>query len=129
VFVAATANDLSATPPELLRKGRFDEIFFVDLPNEGERRQIFSIHLELRKQDPQTFDLDALVQAAEGFSGAEIEQAVVAALYGLLAEGRDRLTTEHLLGEIRQTIPLSRSRREYVSELREFARDRFVPAR
>ena len=129
VFVAATANDLSATPPELLRKGRFDEIFFVDLPDEEERRQIFSIHLELRQQDPKTFDLDALVEATAGFSGAEIEQVVVAALYGLLAAGNERLTTEHLLAEIHQTVPLSRSRREYVTELREFARERFVPAR
>ncbi len=129
VFVAATANDLSATPPELLRKGRFDEIFFIDLPNEAERRQIFSIHLALRKQDPAAFDLDALARAADGFSGAEIEQAVVAALYGLLAEGEAALTTERLLAELAATVPLSRSRREYVAELRELARERFVPAR
>ncbi len=129
VFVAATANDLTATPPELLRKGRFDEIFFVDLPDEEERRQVFTIHLQLRQQDPQGFDLDALVTAAEGCSGAEIEQAVVAALYGLLAEGGRKLTTEHVLRELQQTVPLSRSRREHISSLREFARDRFVPAR
>ena len=128
VFVAATANDLSATPPELLRKGRFDEIFFVDLPTEKERRQIFSIHLPLRNQNPTGFDLDKLVEASAGFSGAEIEQAVVAALYGLLAEGSDTLTTEGLLAELTRTVPLSRSRREYVEQLREFARDRFVPA-
>jgi SpoVK/Ycf46/Vps4 family AAA+-type ATPase len=129
VFVAATANDLSATPPELLRKGRFDEIFFVDLPDAEERRQIFSIHLQLRKYDPKTFDLDSLVEASDGFSGAEIEQVVVAALYGLLAEGGERLTTQRLAEEIHRTVPLSRSRREYVEQLRAFAHDRFVPAR
>jgi len=129
VFVAATANDLSATPPELLRKGRFDEIFFVDLPTEEERGQIFSIHLKLRQYEPKEFDLEVLVDASAGFSGAEIEQAVVAALYGLLAEGADRLTTKGLVAELQHTVPLSRSRREYVEQLREFARDRFVPAR
>jgi SpoVK/Ycf46/Vps4 family AAA+-type ATPase len=129
VFVASTANDLSATPPELLRKGRFDEIFFVDLPTEAERRQILSIHLQLRRHDPKAFNLDKLVEASAGFSGAEIEQAVVAALYGLLAEGSERLTTDGVLAELKRTVPLSRSRREYVERLRQFARDRFVPAR
>ncbi|MBI4461838.1 MAG: AAA family ATPase [Acidobacteria bacterium] len=128
VFVAATANDLSATPPELLRKGRFDEIFFVDLPDRDARREIFSIHLTRRRQNPADYNLNALAEAADGFSGAEIEQVVVAALYGLLAEKEARLTTERLLDEIRNTVPLSRSRREYVQELRAFARDRFVPA-
>lgn len=128
VFVTATANDLSATPPELLRKGRFDEIFFIDLPDAAERREIFTIHLRCRQQDPRRFDLDALVGATDGFSGAEIEQAVVASLYGLLAENAASLTTERLLEEVRRTVPLSRSRREYVAELRQFARDRFVPA-
>jgi SpoVK/Ycf46/Vps4 family AAA+-type ATPase len=129
VFVAATANDLAATPPELLRKGRFDEIFFVDLPDAAERGEIFSIHLKLRKQNPAKLDVNALVEAAEGFSGAEIEQVVIAALYGLLAEQGGKLTTERLLAEARATVPLSRARREYVDELRQFARERFVPAR
>ena len=129
VFVAATANDLDATPPELLRKGRFDEIFFVDLPNAEERREIFSIHLARRKQDPSAFDLPKLAEAADGFSGAEIEQVVVTALYGLLAENGDRLTTDRLLAEVRRTIPLSRSRAEAVAALRAMAADRFVPAR
>jgi len=128
VFVAATANDLTATPPELLRKGRFDEIFFVDLPDAAERREIFSIHLKLRKQEPEKFEAAALVEATEGFSGAEIEQVVIAALYGVLSE-RGKLTTERLLAEAGATVPLSRSRREYVDELRRFARERFVPAR
>ena len=129
VFVTATANDLSALPPELLRKGRFDEIFFIDLPDEEERREIFRIHLMLRRQDPSTVDLGALVRASDGFSGAEIEQAVVSALYGLLAEGRDRLATADLLTELGSTVPLSRSRAEDVAALRRLAAERFVPAR
>jgi hypothetical protein len=129
VFVAATANDLSAVPPELLRKGRFDEIFFIDLPDEEERGEIFSIHLRRRQQDPARFDLPALVAASEGFSGAEIEQAVVSSLYGLLAEGGSELATRHLLAELARTVPLSRSRAEDVAALRAYAHDRFVPAR
>jgi len=129
VFVTATANDLSAVPPELLRKGRFDEIFFIDLPDPEERQEIFEIHLRRRRQDPARFDLAALVAAADGFSGAEIEQAVVSALYGLLAENGSELTTVHLLAEIARTVPLSRSRAEDVEALRAFARERFVPAR
>ena len=129
VFVAATANDLSHTPPELLRKGRFDEIFFVDLPTAEERREIFSIHLNLRKQDPAEFDMDALVAAADGFSGAEIEQALVSALYGLLAENAPRLTSERIIEELRSTVPLSVSRREYIQELQQMAAERFIPAR
>ena len=128
LFVAATANDLAATPPELLRKGRFDEVFFVDLPDEEERREIFSIHLSLRKQNPRDFHLEALAQGSDGFSGAEIEQVVVAALYSLLAENAERLTTERLQAELAATVPLARTRREHVAELRAFARDRFVPA-
>ncbi|MBI4602686.1 MAG: AAA family ATPase, partial [Planctomycetes bacterium] len=81
VFVVATANDLSVVPPELLRKGRFDEVFFVDLPDAREREEVFRIHLGLRKQDPARLDLAALVAATDGFSGAEIEQAVIGSLY------------------------------------------------
>jgi hypothetical protein len=128
VFVAATANDVAAVPPELLRKGRFDEVFFVDLPGAPERREILAIHLKMRKQDPAAFDLDRLVAEAEGWSGAEIEQAIVAALYGMLAERGSALTTDRLSAEIARTIPLSRSREEEVQELREMARERFVPA-
>ncbi len=128
VFLAATANDVSAVPPELLRKGRFDEIFFVDLPAAPERREIFAIHLRLRHQDPAAFDLDRLAAAAVGWSGAEIEQALVAALYGMLAEGGSELTTDRLLAEIDGGVPLSRSRQEEVAELREMARERFVAA-
>jgi hypothetical protein len=128
VFVVATANDLSLLPPELLRKGRFDEIFFVDLPDAGEREQILRIHLGLRRQDPQAFDLAALVQAADGFSGAELEQAVVASLLGAL-QAKEPLTTERVLAELRATVPLSVTRAEDVSALRASARGRFVPVR
>lgn len=128
VFVAATANDLHALPPELLRKGRFDEVFFVDLPGAAERAEIFAIHLRRRRQEPERFDLEALARQAQGLSGAEIEQTVVAALYGLLAEGGDRLTMERLEDEIDEAVPLSRSHREQVEALRAFCRERFAPA-
>ncbi len=126
VFVVATANDLQLLPPELLRKGRFDEIFFVDLPDPAEREGILRIHLELRKQDPDAFDLAALVAASEGYSGAEFEQATIASLYRALHD-RKPLTTERLLAEMRETVPLSVSRREDVARLRALARERFVP--
>ena len=126
VFVAATANDLSRVPPELLRKGRFDEIFFVDLPEAAEREAILRIHLQLRKQDPGAFDIPALSAATEGFSGAEIEQAVVSSLYRALHE-KQALTTALLLQEIDQTSPLSVSRREDIQRIRDTARARFVP--
>lgn len=128
VFVVATANDLSALPPELLRKGRFDEIFFVDLPDPAERATILAIHLRLRKQDPARFDLDRIAAAAEGFSGAELEQVVISALLRSIQEHR-ALDTQLLLDELAATVPLSRSRREDIERLRAFARDRFVPAR
>ncbi|WP_247219446.1 AAA family ATPase [Synechococcus sp. C9] len=126
VFIVATANDLSPLPPELLRKGRFDEIFFVDLPDEVERERIWQIHLCHRKQDPAQFDLPSLVKASEGFSGAEIEQVVVAGLYRALYIQKP-LDTALLLAEIAQTIPLCISRREEISHLRQFARGRFTP--
>lgn len=128
VFVVATANDLSVLPPELLRKGRFDEIFFVDLPDEAERETIWSIHLKIRKQEPGKFDLHHIVSASDGFSGAEIEQAVVAALYRALHAKRP-LETEHLLEELRQTVPLSVSRHEDIDRLRRLAQERFVAVR
>lgn len=126
VFVVATANNLSLLPPELLRKGRFDEIFFVDLPDAEERGEIFKIHLKLRKQDPKDFNIPRLVEAADGFSGAEIEQAVIASLYRGL-HLKQRLDTELLLKGMGETIPLSVSRREDIQRLRESSRERFVP--
>lgn len=125
VFVVATANDVSRLPSELLRKRRFDEIFFVDLPTPEARAEIFRIHLSLRKQDPNALDLARLVAATEGFSGAEIEQTVVSGLYRALYRGQS-LDTEALLDEIRGTVPLSVSRREDVARLREMAERRFV---
>jgi len=127
VFVVATSNDISSLPPELLRKGRFDEIFFVDLPGPAERKTVFKIHLGRRKQDPAKFDLDALAAAAEGFSGAEIEQAVASALYAAFSQ-KSPVTTELALKEIRSTYPLSVTMREKVEGLRQWARQRAVPA-
>jgi SpoVK/Ycf46/Vps4 family AAA+-type ATPase len=128
VFVVATANDIFSLPPEFLRKGRFDEIFFVDLPDPEERATIFEIHLSHRKQKPSAFDLGQLVVQSDGFSGAEIEQAVIAGLYRSLHEKRS-LDTELLTRELRETVPLSISRREDIDRLRGMARERFVPVR
>ncbi len=127
VFVVATSNDISALPPELLRKGRFDEIFFVDLPGPEERKTIFTIHLARRKQDPAKFDLARLAAAAEGFSGAEIEQAVTSALYAAFSQ-QAPLSTELVLKEIQSTYPLSVTMKERVAGLREWASQRAVPA-
>ncbi|GIX34900.1 MAG: ATPase [Lysobacteraceae bacterium] len=127
VFLVATANDVSRLPPEFLRKGRFDEIFFVDLPAADARRQAFRIHLERREQALDDFDLEALAAASEGFSGAEIEQAVVSALYAAHAEGRG-LDQAHLLAALHGTRPLSVLMAERVEGLRAWARERCVPA-
>jgi hypothetical protein len=128
VFVVATANDLSSLPPELLRKGRFDEIFFVDLPDDSEREAIWKIHLGIRKQDSTKFDLVKTVSSSDGFSGSEIEQAVVAALYRALHQ-KTPLTTDLLIEELTHTVPLSVTRREDIDRLREMAQGRFVPVR
>lgn len=128
VFVIATANDISQIPPELLRKGRFDEIFFVDLPDKQERLGILKIHLSQRKQAFDRFDFNQLVHATKGFSGAEIEQAIVTALYRALYLRR-MLDTDLLLEQISATIPLSVSRRETIEHLRTIAQERFVNVR
>jgi len=127
VFVVATANDVDRLPPELLRKGRFDEIFFVDLPEAAERRDILALHLARRDRDPERFDLDQLATAAEGFSGSELEQAVVAGLYTAFAEETD-LDHETLVAEIETAVPLSVTLAERVETLRLWARGRAVPA-
>lgn len=127
VFVVATANDVSQLPPELLRKGRFDEIFFVDLPNEGERRSIFAIHIGKRKRPLEGFDLDRLAGVTDGFSGAEIEGIVVNGLYAAFAAGRD-LEQADLETAAARMIPLSRTMEHRISELREWARTRTIPA-
>jgi SpoVK/Ycf46/Vps4 family AAA+-type ATPase len=125
VFVVATANDISALPPELVRKGRFDEIFFVDLPAAHIRASILAIHLSGRGQETKKFDVESIANATDGFSGAEIEQAVVAALYAAHAQHMD-LTTKHILTEVEQTRPLSIVMQERISSLREWAAGRTV---
>lgn len=127
VFIVATANELAHLPPELLRKGRFDEIFFVDLPDPIVRMEILTIHLKKRGCDPATFDLEELSAAADGFSGAELEQAVIAAQYESFSSGR-KLDTECVLHEIQRTRPLSVIRAEEVSALRAWAAERTVRA-
>jgi SpoVK/Ycf46/Vps4 family AAA+-type ATPase len=127
VFLVATANDVSALPPELLRKGRFDEIFFVDLPDDETRKEIFAIHLRRRKLDPQQFDTNALVKVSEGFAGAEIEQAIVAAHYEAHSSNKP-IDTQVIADEIARTRPLSVIMAERVRVLRDWARDRTVPA-
>jgi ATPase family associated with various cellular activities (AAA) len=127
VFLVATANQIDALPPELLRKGRFDEIFFVDLPDAATREQLFALHLKKRTLDPASFDLAALAAASDGFSGAEIEQAIVAALYAAHAAGTP-LNDFTLRGELKHTRPLSVLMAEQVTALREWARGRTVPA-
>jgi len=127
VFVVATANDISQLPPELLRKGRFDEIFFVDLPAECERREVFGIHLGKRKRDAASFDLDALAAAAKGFSGAEIEQAIISGLLVAFEQNRD-VTTQDILDAIKQTVPLSVTMREDIDMVRHWAKGRARPA-
>jgi len=127
VFIVATANDIERLPPEFLRKGRFDEIFFVDLPDRTTRREIFRIHLESRSQDPTTFDLDALSDATEGFSGSEIEEVVVSGLYTAFSDGKT-MTTRDLRAEVGGTVPLSVPMSERVGALRRWAHGRTVPA-
>lgn len=120
VFVVATANDISDLPPELLRKGRLDEIFFVDLPSDDERREIFRIHLQRRGRSVDGFDLDALVGASKEFSGAEIEQAVISAMFESFADHSD-LTTDHLLRELAQTVSMAKTMAESLHRLRSWA--------
>ncbi len=127
VFLIATANDVSALPPEMLRKGRFDEIFFVDLPDLDERQQIFKIHLSKRKRDPANYDLGKLADATKGFSGAEIEQVVVGALFSAFDEERE-LSEEDLITEAKSVVPLSVMMREDIEELRTWAELRTRPS-
>jgi len=127
VFVVATANRIESLPPELLRKGRFDEIFFVDLPSFDERTDILKIQLIKRKRDPAKFPIPELAKATENFSGAEIEQLVVAGLYDAFADSQE-LTGEHLLTSVKETSPLAITMAEDVARLREWARARTRPA-
>jgi hypothetical protein len=127
VFLVATANAVQTLPPELLRKGRFDEIFFVDLPDHATRGELFRLHLSKRKVEWSGFSLDTLAEASEGFSGAEIEQAIVSALYAAHAE-KVPVDEKRLIAELRNTRPLSVLMAEQVNGLREWARNRTVPA-
>jgi len=127
VFIIATSNDISQLPPELVRKGRLDEVFFVDLPDEAIRQEIFSIHLKKRDANPDDFDLAKLAEAADGFTGAEIEEAIVSARY-MSAAQTDRLSTDSLLSTINRTYPMSVLRAESIRELRAWAAERTVPA-
>ncbi|HEV8383704.1 MAG TPA: AAA family ATPase [Candidatus Acidoferrales bacterium] len=127
VFLVATSNNIHALPPELLRKGRFDEIFFVDLPDAEARAELFRIHLKRRGRDPAGFDLAAPASACEGFSGAEVEQAIASALYTAFSK-QAQLSTEIVAAECHATRPLSVTRREEVERLRDWARERAVPA-
>lgn len=123
VFVLATANNISHLPPELLRKGRLDEIFFVDLPNRSERERILEIHVRRRRRDPSKLDLGKLAEMTEGFSGAEIEEAIISTLYDVFYLEKD-LETDDILRSIAQTVPLSRTMAEGISALRAWAEGR-----
>ncbi len=127
VFVVATANDIATLPPEALRKGRFDEIFFLDLPNRAEREEIFGIHLAKRGRAPRRFDVETLARRSEGYSGAEIEQAVISGLYDAFEAGRD-LSTEDILRALEETVPLSRTMEARITALRRWARTHARPA-
>jgi len=127
VFVIATSNDLSVLPPEALRKGRFDEIFFIDLPDPEERLEIFSIHLSRRGRNPDQFDLEKLANNSNGFSGAEIEQAVISALYDAFESGHN-LGDEDILRNIHATVPISHTMEGRISALRNWAITHARPA-
>ncbi|MEX2285794.1 MAG: AAA family ATPase [Planctomycetaceae bacterium] len=127
IFIIATANDISALPPELMRKGRFDEIFFIDLPSVAAREGILAIHLRRRKRDPKQFDLRALAQAADGFTGSELEQAVVSGLFAAFNQ-KTELADRHILDEIAKTRPLAVVMAERIDELRQWSQNRCVMA-
>ncbi|MNO81934.1 ATP-dependent zinc metalloprotease FtsH [compost metagenome] len=127
VFMVATANAIDRLPPELVRKGRFDELFFVDLPTREVRAEIFRIHLQRRELEPQQFDLGELAQVSDGFSGAEIEQVVVSAFYAGQARQKT-VDQELLLQEIKRTAPLSVVMAEELAVLRRWADGRAVMA-
>lgn len=123
VFVIATANDVSMLPPELLRKGRFDEIFFVDLPSPDERGEIAKIHIRKKNRDPEKYDVGAIIEATQGFAGSEIEQMVVSALYDAFESDND-VATEGLVQSASEIIPLSITMKEGIDGMREWARTR-----
>lgn len=127
VFVTATANQIDLLPPEILRKGRFDEIFFITLPNQKERKEIFRIHLQNRGKNPESFNLDSLAKNTEGLSGAEIEQAVISSLFESYAKGKE-LDDRELIIASSSIVPLSTTMREEISKLERWASNRAVKA-
>lgn len=127
VFVTATANQIDLLPPEILRKGRFDEIFFITLPNPKERKEIFRIHLQNRGKNPESFNLDSLAKNTEGLSGAEIEQAVISALFESYSKGKE-LDDRELIIAASTIVPLSTTMREEISKLERWASNRAVKA-
>ncbi|GAB5444953.1 MAG: AAA family ATPase [Fuerstiella sp.] len=127
IFIVATANDISALPPELMRKGRFDEVFFIDLPSVDARRRIFQIHLQRRKRDASKFRVDELADASKDLTGSEIEQAIVSGLFRAFSDARE-LSTEDILKAIAETRPLSSLMAEKIESLRTWAANRCVPA-
>ena len=127
VFTVATANDVTKLPAEFLRKGRFDETFFVDLPDADARRAILQIHLRKRGKDAAAFDLDKVVAATVDFSGAELEQVIVSGLYTVFA-AKQQLTTDALIAEVAATRPLAQTMAERITALRDWARERTVAA-
>ena len=127
IFIIATANDISALPPELMRKGRFDEVFFVDLPSAAAREQILKIHLQRRKRDADQFDVRSLAATAESFTGSELEQAVMSGLFAAFSENAE-LEDRHIASEIQKTKPLAILMKERIAELRHWANNRCVPA-
>ena len=126
VFVVATANNINLLPPELLRKGRFDEIFFVDLPNKDERKKIFSIHLKKKNQDPNKFALESISKKSEGFNGAEIEECIKEAMFVAYVQNPSTpiLQTKHIVDAIEATVPLSKTMHEQITNLRDWASTR-----
>ncbi|QDT96188.1 AAA family ATPase [Gimesia aquarii] len=127
IFIIATANDISALPPELMRKGRFDEVFFVDLPNTASREQILSIHLKRRNRDPDQFDIRSLAAMANEFTGSELEQAVMSGLFAAFSDNAE-LEDRHIATEIQKTKPLAILMKERIAELRNWAKNRCVSA-
>ena len=124
VFVVATANDVSNLPPELLRKGRFDEIFFVDLPNDNERDKIFKIHLAQRKRDYKKFDIHSLVKESQNFTGAEIESSIEAAMYEAFSDNKRDITTKDILLSLKNSVPIAIIMKEEINALRQWASER-----
>jgi SpoVK/Ycf46/Vps4 family AAA+-type ATPase len=118
VFTVATANDISRMPPELLRKGRFDEIFFLDLPTLEERKEIFTVHLLKRKRLPVEYDVQTLAEASEGYVGSEIEQAIIDAMYIGFNDSMRNFTTADILLSLQNQVPLSISQKETINFLR-----------